>query len=153
MTTLKKEKQSQQSIKNHCYTIWTMKAGKKRQQEVKKSAISSRNASANTCLWQRAKLNELQYELLHQPLYSPKFYLGPKNCYMLYNFKSWLFKKGNASNAKLMHFLSSWQIIHMLEKHRNKCIHLEGNYVVKQLDFWQWKLFTWYPLNVLLHMT
>lgn len=81
-----------------------------------------------------AKLNELRYDLLPHPPYSPD--LAPSDYYLFPNLKRWLQGKRFYSNEfETDAYFESFDIdyykkgIEMLEDRWMKCISLEGNYV------------------------
>ena len=84
-----------------------------------------------------AKLHELHFELLRHPPYSPD--LAPRNYWLLADLKRMLQEKTFGSNEEVIseteaYFeakdkLSNKKGFELFEKHWNKCITLEGDYV------------------------
>jgi len=83
-----------------------------------------------------AKLNQLRFELIVHPPYSPD--LAPSDYYLFPNLKRWLQGKRFTSNEEVIveteaYFegldVSYRKGIEMLENRYTKCIALEGNYV------------------------
>lgn len=111
---------------------------KKRPHMAKKKVLFHQdNAPAHTSMITMAKLNELKYELLPHPPYSPD--LAPSDYYLFPNLKRWLMGKRFTSNEDVKcetdayfegldksYFMKG---IRMLEERLKKCLALEGNYV------------------------
>lgn len=84
-----------------------------------------------------SKLNELKYELLCHPQYSPD--LDPSEFYLLPNLKGWLQGKRFATRTQLDMEINGYfdgfdstyftKGIKMLEERWSKCIELDGNYI------------------------
>lgn len=111
---------------------------KKRPHMTKKKVLFHHdNAPAHSSLKAMAKLNELRYELLPHPPYSPD--LAPSDYYLFPNLKRWLQGKRFYSNEEVEFETDAYfeglgadhykKGIEMLEDRWMKCISLEGNYV------------------------
>ena len=92
------------------------------------------NASPRTSLVAMSKINDLRFELLPHPPYSPD--LAPSDYYLFPNLKRWLQGMGSYSNEEVVAETDEYfadlgsdyykKGIEMLE---DRCIVLEGNYV------------------------
>ena len=103
----------------------------------KKVLFHQDNAPCHKSMKTRVKLNELGFELLPHPPYSPN--LAPSDYWLFVNLKKMLQGKRFVSNEELIveteaYFVSKDESfygkgIERLEKRWNECIKLEGNYV------------------------
>jgi len=95
------------------------------------------NAPSHTSLKAMVKLDQLRFELVAHPPYSPD--LAPSDYYLFPNLKRWLQGKRFTSNEEVIAeteaYFESLDVsyyrkgIEMLENRYTKCIALEGNYV------------------------
>ncbi|XP_011066409.1 PREDICTED: histone-lysine N-methyltransferase SETMAR-like [Acromyrmex echinatior] len=95
------------------------------------------NAPSHTSLKAMIKLDQLRFELVAHPSYSPD--LAPSNYYLFPNLKRWLQGKRFTSNEEVIAETEAYfegldvsyyrKGIEMLENRYTKCIALEGNYV------------------------
>ena len=93
--------------------------------------------NAHTSLKEMAKLEQLRFELVAHPPYSPD--LVPSDYYLFPNLKRWLQGKRFTSNEEVIAETEAYfegldvsyyrKSIEMLENRYTKCIALEGNYV------------------------
>lgn len=103
----------------------------------KKVLYHQDNAPAHKSAITMAKLNDLRYELLHQPPYSPD--LAPSDYYLFPNLKRWLQGKRFTSNDEVIAETNAYfegldkeyylKGVQMLEDRWTKCIALKGDYV------------------------
>lgn len=103
----------------------------------KKKLFHQDNAPSHKSIKTMAKLNDLGYELLPHPPYSPD--LAPSDYYLFPDLKRWLQGKRFYSNEEVEFETDSYfgrfdadyysKGIKMLEDRWNKCVSLEGNYV------------------------
>ena len=103
----------------------------------KKLLFHHDNASPHTSVVSMAKINDLRFELLPHPPYSPD--LAPSDYYLFPNLKRWLQGKRFSTNEEVIceteayfaEFDKSYfsKGINMLEDRWNKCISLQGDYV------------------------
>lgn len=111
---------------------------KKRPHMAKKKVLFHHdNAPAHSSLKAMVKLNDLRYELLPHPPYSPD--LAPSDYYLFPNLKRWLQGKRFHSNEEVESETDAYfedlgadyylKGIKMLEDRWTKCIALKGNYV------------------------
>ena len=110
----------------------------KRPHMVKKKVLYHHdNAPSHTSLKAMIKLDQLRFELVAHPPYSPD--LAPSNYYLFPNLKRWLQGKRFTSNEEVIAETEAYfegldvsyyrKGIEMLENRYTKCIALEGNYV------------------------
>ncbi|KZC14057.1 Histone-lysine N-methyltransferase SETMAR [Dufourea novaeangliae] len=93
-------------------------------------ASKNYNARVHTSVLTMAKFNELKYELLEHPAYSPD--LAPSDYYLFPNLKKFLARKRFTSNDEAIAAVNGYFAylpeshfndgIELLEKHWNKCI-------------------------------
>jgi len=111
---------------------------KKRLHMAKKKVLYHHdNAPSHTSLKAMAKLDQLRFELVAHPPYSPD--LAPSDYYLFPNLKRWLQGKRFTSNEEVIAETEAYfegldvsyyrKGIEMLENRYTKCIALEGNYV------------------------
>jgi len=111
---------------------------KKRLHMAKKKVLYHHdNAPSHTSLKAMAKLDQLRFELVAHPPYSPD--LVPSDYYLFPNLKRWLQGKRFRSNEEVIAETEAYfegldvsyyrKSIEMLENRYTKCIALEGNYV------------------------
>ncbi|EGI70969.1 Mariner Mos1 transposase [Acromyrmex echinatior] len=95
------------------------------------------NPPSHTSLKAMVKLDQLRFELVAHPPYSPD--LAPSNYYLFPNLKRWLQGKRFTSNEEVIAETEAYfegldisyyrKGIEILENPYTKCIALEGNYV------------------------
>ena len=105
----------------------------------KKIIFHQDNAPAHKSVLTMAKINELKYELLDHPPYSPD--LAPSDFFLFPDLKKFLSGKRYASNQEAIDAVNSYfssleedyfrHGIELLEKRWTKCIELEGDYIEK----------------------
>ncbi|XP_022822885.1 histone-lysine N-methyltransferase SETMAR-like [Spodoptera litura] len=105
----------------------------------KKVLFHQDNARVHTCAVSMGKIDELGYELLPHPAYSPD--LAPCDYFLFPNLKKWLGGKRFASNDEVISQTNAYfkdldktyfsEGIKKLEKRWAKCIELKGDYVEK----------------------
>jgi len=111
---------------------------KKRPHMVKKKVLYHHdNAPSHTSSKAMAKLEQLRFELVAHPPYSPD--LAPSDYYLFPNLKRWLQGKRFRSNEEVIAETEAYfegldvsyyrKDIELLENRYTKCIALEGNYV------------------------
>ena len=111
---------------------------KKRPHMAKKKVLYHHdNAPSHTSLKAMVKLDQLRFELVAHPPYSPD--LAPSNYYLFPNLKRWLQGKRFTSNEEVIAETEAYfegldvsyyrKGIEMLENRYTKYIALEGNYV------------------------
>ncbi|XP_011066981.1 PREDICTED: histone-lysine N-methyltransferase SETMAR-like [Acromyrmex echinatior] len=112
---------------------------KKKRPHMAKKKVLYHHASAplNTSLKAMVKLNQLRFELVAHPPYSPD--LTPSDYYLFPKFKRWFRGKRFTSNEEVIAETEAYfegldvsyyrKGIEMLENRYTKCIALEGNYV------------------------
>lgn len=103
----------------------------------KKVLYHQDNAPSHTSLKAMAKLDQLRFQLVAHPPYSPD--LAPSDYYLFPNLKRWLQGKRFRSNEEVISEVEAYfadmdvsyyrKGIEMLETRYTKCIDLEGNYV------------------------
>lgn len=105
----------------------------------KKILFHHDNAPAHSSIVAMAKINELKFQLLSQPPYSPD--LAPSDYYLFPNLKKWLGGKKFESNEQVIGAVNEYfegldesdykNGITALEHRYEKCINLDGDYVEK----------------------
>ncbi|XP_036336279.1 histone-lysine N-methyltransferase SETMAR-like [Rhagoletis pomonella] len=105
----------------------------------KKILFHHDNAPSHSSWKTQEKINELGYELLPHPPYSPD--LAPSDFFLFPNMKKWLGGKRFVSNSEVIAATNTYfegfektyfrEGINMLEKRWKKCIDLKGDYVEK----------------------
>lgn len=105
----------------------------------KKILLHQDNAPVHTCAVAKAKIEELRYELLPHPPYSPD--LAPCDFHLFPNLKKWLGGQRFSSNNEVIAAVDGYfegldktfyqNGIIALEKRWNKCVEVEGSYVEK----------------------
>lgn len=103
----------------------------------KKIIFHQDNARVHKSVLTMAKFNELKYELLEHPPYSPD--LAPSDYFLFRNLKQFLRGKRFSSNEEAIATVQQYfeslpetyyrDGIKLLEKHWNKCIVAEGDYI------------------------
>ena len=112
--------------------------GEKRLQMKKKKVLFHQdNAPCHKSLAAMAKLNELSFELLPNPPYSPD--LAPSDCYLFAELKKMLQGKRFYSNEEVITEMNAYleakdelfykKDIEMLEKRWTDCVAFEGDHV------------------------
>lgn len=105
----------------------------------KKIIFHQDNAPAHKSVLTMAKINELKYELLDHPPYSPD--LAPSDFYLFPNLKKFLAGKRFTSNEDAITVVNHYfegleenyfnQGIELLDKRWTKCIEVSGDYIEK----------------------
>jgi len=103
----------------------------------KKIIFHQDNAPAHKSVLTMAKFNELKYELLEHPPYSPD--LAPSDYYLFRNLKQFVRGKRFSSNEEAISVVEQYFAelpenhyrdgINLLQDHWNKCIEVEGDYI------------------------
>ena len=110
---------------------------KRPQMQKKKVLFYQDNAPCHKSMKTMVKLNELRFELLHHPAYSPD--LAPSDYWLFADLKKMLQGKRFGSNEEVIAEVEAYfeskdksfykKVIEKLEERWNKCITLEGEYL------------------------
>jgi len=105
----------------------------------KKVLFHQDNARVHTCLKSMAKIEQLKFELVDHPPYSPD--LAPSDFFLFPNLKKWLAGQRFSSNEEVIDQTNAYfedlpksyfsDGLKKLEKRLLKCIELQGDYVEK----------------------
>jgi [histone H3]-lysine36 N-dimethyltransferase SETMAR len=105
----------------------------------KKILFHQDNARVHTCLRSMAKIEELKFELVDHPPYSPD--LAPSDFFLFPNLKKWLSGQHFFSNEEVIDRTNAYfedlpkiyfsDGLKKIEKRLTRCIELQGDYLEK----------------------